>query len=45
VTGKAIKTGPEIKRHVDLIQALINFLALLTTGFMAVVTGLRAVLR
>ena len=45
VTGKALKTGPEIKKHIDLIQALINFLALLTTGFMAVVTGLRAVLR
>jgi hypothetical protein len=45
VTGKAIKTGPEIKKHVDFIQAVINFFALLATGFMAVVTGLRAVLR
>ena len=45
VTGKAIKTGPEIKKHVDLIQALINFIALLASGAMAVVTGLRAVLR
>jgi hypothetical protein len=45
VTGKAIKTGPEIKKHVDLIQALINFLALLVTGAMAIVTGLRAVIR
>jgi hypothetical protein len=45
VTGKAIKTGPEIKKHVDLIQALINFLALLASGAMAIVTGLRAVIR
>ena len=45
VTGKAIKTSPEIKKHVDGIQALIHFLALLASGTVAVVTGLRAVIR
>lgn len=45
VTGKAITTGPQIKKHVDLIQALINAAVLLATAVMAVVTGLRAVIR
>lgn len=45
VTGKAIDTSPQLKKHVDRIQALVNFLALLASASMAVVTGLRAVIR
>jgi hypothetical protein len=45
VTGKAITTGPQIKKHVDLIQALLNAAVLLTSAVMAVVTGLRSVIR
>lgn len=45
LTGKAITTGPQLKKHVDLIQAVINGTALLASGAMAMLTGLRAVIR
>jgi hypothetical protein len=45
VTGKAITTGPQIKKQVDQIQGLINTLMLLASAAMAIATGLRSVLR
>lgn len=45
VTDKAITTGSQYKKHVDLIQAVINGAILLASGVMALVTGLRSVLR
>jgi hypothetical protein len=45
VSGKAITTGPQIKKRVDQIQGLINTLFLLASAAMAIVTGLKSVIR
>jgi hypothetical protein len=45
VTDKAITTGPQIKKHVDQIQGLINTVMLLASAAMAIATGLRSVIR
>ncbi|HXJ84097.1 MAG TPA: hypothetical protein VMS64_36110 [Candidatus Methylomirabilis sp.] len=42
--GTVATKGPQIKKHVELIQGLINTVMLLATGFMAIVTGLRSVI-
>jgi hypothetical protein len=45
VTDKAITRGSQYKKHVDLIQAVINGVIMLASGVMALVTGLRSVLK
>ncbi len=42
-TGKAVKTGTELKKHVDSIQGLINNLMPVASAIAAVVAGLKGV--
>jgi hypothetical protein len=44
VTGKAISTGPELKKRIDQIHSLVNNLMPVATAVAAVVTGLKGVL-
>ena len=41
MTGKALTTGPQIKKHVDQIQGLIHTLVVLASAAMAIVTALK----
>ncbi len=43
VTGKAVKTGAELKKHVDSIQGLINNLMPVASAIAAIVAGLKGV--
>ena len=42
-SGKAVKTGTELKKHVDSIQGLINNLMPVASAIAAVVAGLKGV--
>jgi hypothetical protein len=42
-TGKAVKTGTELKKHVDSIQGLINNLMPVASAIAALVAGLKGV--
>ena len=44
ITGKAIATGPQLKKHVDQIQGLINALMPAASAVAAVAAGLKSVL-
>jgi hypothetical protein len=44
VTGKAVKTGSELKKHIDSIHGLINNLMPVASAIAAVVAGLKSVL-
>ena len=43
VTGKAVKTGTELKKHVDSIHGLINNLMPVASAIAAIVAGLKGV--
>jgi len=44
VTGKAIATGPELKKRIDQIHSLVNNLMPVASAAAAIVTGLKGVL-
>ena len=44
VTGKAITSGTQLKKHVDSIQGLINNLMPVASAIVAIVTGLKGIL-
>jgi hypothetical protein len=43
VTGRAIASGPQLKKHVDSIQGLVNNLMPVASAVMAAVAGLKGV--
>ncbi len=44
VTGRAIASGPQLKKHVDTVQSLVNNLMPVASAIVAAVTGLKGIL-
>jgi hypothetical protein len=44
VTGRAVAGGPQLKKHVETVQGLVNNLMPVASAIMAIVTGIKGIL-